>query len=136
MPSEHDERDRVSRGGEGRIRRVTPEEQRAMQLAACEAGRSDIATQEGWDLSQSRVAELEREKRELEEESVALLDTAEEIAWRKVEAAEARALAAEQHAEGYYSWAIDYKRWLEESEQRVRELEDQLAAYNARSPGG
>lgn len=41
---------RVSQGGEGRIRHVTPEEGQRLLLASLREGRCDIARQAGWDL--------------------------------------------------------------------------------------
>jgi hypothetical protein len=48
----------VSQGGEGRIRRVTPEENRRLVLAALREGRCDIARQAGWDLAVEQVRAL------------------------------------------------------------------------------
>lgn len=55
---------RVSQGGEGRIRRVTPEEARAINIAHLRGGTSDTDTQRGWDLAVE----------EMTPEYVALLD--------------------------------------------------------------
>src|SRR4051812_7151868 len=47
---------RVSQGGEGRIRRVTPEEKRAMAVQALKDRRYDVQAQRGWDLAMEETA--------------------------------------------------------------------------------
>lgn len=48
---------RVSQGGEGVIRRVTPEENRRLVVAALREHRCDVARQAGWNLAVEEVIE-------------------------------------------------------------------------------
>src|SRR5574343_1139670 len=53
---------RVSQGGEGAPRRVTPEEARRILIDTLRAGRGDIARQSGWNIAvESIVADLRDE---------------------------------------------------------------------------
>lgn len=81
---------RVSQGGEGRIRRVTPADQRQMAVAALVAGRSDVATQAGWnlalDVARAKVRDAicsyegNWDERELADRAVAALDALNPLA--------------------------------------------------------
>lgn len=46
---------RVSQGGEGRIRRVTPEENRQILRRAFRSGKADVASQAGYDFAMREV---------------------------------------------------------------------------------
>jgi hypothetical protein len=74
---------RVSQGGEGRIRRGTPEEIRALRLKALREGRSDVQTQRGWDLAMEETkARGEAAETALAETRKALEFYADSESWR------------------------------------------------------
>jgi hypothetical protein len=74
--SDHQEA-RVSQGGEGRIVRMTPEQQRTHTIALLRGGTGDIATQRGWNLA---VEEMTPEYVALLDLEARVLDATESVA--------------------------------------------------------
>lgn len=105
---------RVSQGGEGRLRTVTPEENRRLQIQGLRDRRADVQMQRGWDLAMEEMAPVQAQANHyrdaLEEAADDLLKAANQFAqmrpggnnWRKFEekAERARQALARQPEQG------------------------------------